>query len=498
MGDALRGLRPGESVTAPVRFDERPEAVRATIDESDPDELLALIVGLRAELKWEPQAHQLAPVGEWWTWVFQGGRGTGKSDAGAYWLDEHMEGPACDRRWPGGHKAIVLGPTHGDAVASCVKGVSGLKAHNPEVEFVGRKDGSFVIWPNGAEAVVLGMHTENDAERLRAQSANVCAWWVDEAAIGRHLGTAVDNLAFGARGGVRPHGIMTTTPKSTPAFKRLLKMPGVVRTTASSYDNRFLPEAYRELISHYEGTRLGRQEIYGELVDDYEGALWLRELIDEHRITDKAILDLPPLEQLGTLAIVRSGVGIDPSTWIPEIGAPAQDDEPYESGAGVETGIVVAGIDRRNPPHVYVFDDLSGRMAATKWAARAAGAYHEWNAAWVVPETNAGGDLVLATIHLTDPRVTIYRAKGSTKPGVRAAVGKRARAEPVAALWDQGRGHMVGEFPALESTLCGWDPTEPWSPDRLDALVWAVTALEPWKRRRPPGAGTATGGFVRA
>lgn len=430
---------------------------------------------------WELQPHQQPPLGDWWTWVFQGGRGTGKTHTGSVWFDAHMNGPPCDRRWPGGHKGVIMAPTHGDGVGSCVRGVSGLRAYNRRIQFVGRKDGSFVVWPNGAEAVVLGMHTENDAERLRAQSANVCTWWIEEAAIARHLTVAVDNLTFGARGSLRPHGIATTTPKPTPAFKAFLKKPGVVVTHASSLDNKYLPSAYRAIIAQYEGTRLGRQEIGGELVDDYEGALWTRESIEEHRIRSYPS-DFK--ERLDHLGIVRVGVGIDPSTWIPEVGAPEEEDG-YLGGAGVETGLVVVGLDRRRD--LYVFDDLSARMAAVKWARRAASAYHAWHAAWVVPETNAGGDMVLATIHLTDPSVVIYREPDSKRPGVRARIGKRARAEPVAAVWDQGRGHMVGEFPALEATLCGWDPTEPWSPDRLDALVWAATALEPWRRPRKAG-----------
>lgn len=427
---------------------------------------------------------------------------THNTDEGADWLNEHMEGPPCDPRWPGGHKALLLGPTHADVVASCVKGVSGLRAHNPRAQVVNRKDGTFVVWPNRAEAVCLGMHTEYDADRIRAQGANICTWWIDEAAVARHLDTAVNNLALGARGGVRPHGIVTTTPKPTPAYKRLLRMRGVEVTKASSHQNRHLPQFYRRIIAQWEGTRLGRQEIEGELLEDYEGALWQRDLIDADRITEDRVpgIDaMSALERVQALAVVRVGVGIDPSTWIPELGSPdvvSEDD--YDVGHGIETGLVVAGIDGKRPqPEVYVFDDLSGRMAAARWAERACRAYHDWRANWVVPETNAGGDSVLATIQLTDSRVTVYREPDSKKPGVRASLGKRARAEPVAALYEQHRAHHVGEFPALEAQLCGWDPTESWSPDRLDALVWAITALKPWKVRRAAGGGGARGQFHR-
>jgi phage terminase large subunit-like protein len=407
-----------------------------------------------------------------------------------------MNGPACDPRWPGGHKGVLVGPTHGDCVAAQVKGATGLMAHNKEIRLINRKDGTFVHWPNGSEAVVLGMHSEKDADRLRANAANACCWWIDEAAIGNHLKTAIDNLRFGARlPAGRPHGIATTTPKPTAQYREFTRMPGVVVTKASSYSNRYLTDEHKEIIAIYEGTRLGAQEIHGDLIDAYEGALWSLDTLNDDRVKDPAILALSPEEKLAALGIVKVGVGIDPSTWIPEIGAPPEDDD-YASGAGVETGIVTVGIDRRNPPHVYVFADSSGRVAAVEWARRATNDYHTWRAAWIVPETNAGGDMVLATIHLTDSTVAIYREPDSKKPGVRAAVGKRARAEPVALLSDQHRFHMVGTFVELESTLTGWDPTLAWSPDRLDALVWPVTALRPWRKRGTSGAGGR--GLVRA
>jgi phage terminase large subunit-like protein len=228
------------------------------------------------------------------------------------------------------------------------------------------------------------------------------------------------------------------------------------------------------------------QEIRGRMMEEYAGALWNREQLDEDRIRDPAVLSQPPAERLAALNIVRVAVGIDPSTWIPPIGG---GDEATEGGKGTETGVVTAGIDRRSPPHIYVLEDSSGRLSAEEWASRAARDYHTWRAAWVVPETNIGGPMTLATLALTDPSVTVYRKPGSKKPGVHAALGKRARAEPVALLSDQGRFHIVGSFPALESTLVTWDPTEVWSPDRLDAMVWAAYALQPWRKRGSSGVG---------
>ena len=382
-------------------------------------------------------------------------------------------GPACSRRVPGGHKALIAGPTFGDAITTCWQHPAGLSAHNPEVRLVNRKEATVVVWPNGAEAQFVGLHTEHDAELLRARAANCCCFWIDEAALARHLRLAVDLIQQRARLGDKPHGIVTSTPRPSPGWKYLVGLPEVVVTRGSSYDNAFLSETHKRRLGRFVGTRLERQEIYGELVDDYEGALWKRELIDRHRITGSAG---SPQERIAALGIVRVAVGIDPSTWIPEL-VPTGDEAGV--GQGIETGIVVVGIDAQNPPHEYVLEDLSGRYEAIEWARRACDAYHAWGAAFVVPETNAGGDMVLATIRLTDPNVTVYRAPGANRPGVRASVGKRARAEPVAMLSDQGRWHHVGEFPALEAAMCGWDPTEPWSPDRIDAAVWSAVALNP-------------------
>ena len=468
----------------------------ALIDETeDPAVLEAIAVALRAEYPWEPQWFQKPPPGDWWAWVMSAGTGCGKTDAGAWWLDVHMTGPPCDARIPGGHKALIAGPTFSDALTTCWQAPAGITTHNAAVRLVGRKDGTHAIWPNGAEALFAGLHDDRDVGLLRSRAANCCTFWVDEAAQTNHLAFAVDLLQQRVRSSKRPHGMITSTPKPTAGWKYLIGLPDVVVTHASSFDNVFLSETHIHRLERFRGTRLERQEIYGELVDDYEGALFSRETLAADRITVGDVLDLEPADRLGALGVIRTATGLDPSTWIPEVGEPADGDEMYTGGAGVETGIVTVGIDRRSPPHVYVLADVSGHLAATEWARRAAHQHHTWGGP-IVPETNAGGDTVLATIRLTDSSVPVYRAPGSAKPGVRASTGKRARAEPVGALSEQHRLHMVGVFPALESTLCGWDPTENWSPDRLDALVWAVTALQPWKRRSLARGSTAAGRII--
>lgn len=457
--------------------DELRAAIAEAREQGDLVRLRTLVEGLEASLRWAPQDYQRPPEGDWSIWVARWGRGAGKSDTGAWWMDQHMTGPPCDARVPGGHRGLIVGPTFDSAVAACVQEPSGVKAHNPGVTFGTRAGGSTVRWPNGAEAVVLGAHTRQDSERLRGLAGNRCCYWLDEAAVMTHLTVALDNVVLGARLGPRARGIVTSTPKPVPAYTRLLSLPGVAQTVASTYDNRHLPAAYRAVIGQYEGTRLGRQELYAEVLADFEGALWRREWLDADRLLTYPDVLADRVRELGLTRVV---VGVDPSTWDPDLG-----DDPGTVGEGVETGIVVAGIDASPKPEVFVLADESMRGSGEAWGRRTAATYHAWGANSVVPEVNLGG-LVLTTLRLVDSTVSLHRR--GDRVGVRAAQGKRARAEPVATLYEQHRVHHVGVFPELEAQLCAWDPRESWSPDRLDALVWAVTALEPWV----PRGGTAT------
>lgn len=454
--------------------DRDPEEIRAAISEArdtgDRKALATLTEGLRAVLAWKPLPHQQVADGDWFLDLLCGGRGVGKTDRNSYWLDQHMSGPPCDRRVPGGHRASIIAPTLADAVAAAVDGPSGIRAHNPGVEKSNRKEGTFCTWPNGAEARLFGAHTLDDADRLRA-GGNVCAFALEEVAMMRHLRTAYDNLRLGARLGPHPQGVGATTPKSRPDLVAIMGDQSTRVVQATTFDNPHLPASVvSELRRLYEGTRLGRQELYGELLADFEGALWRRDVIVEHRVDHPGGTGVDVVRALG---LVKVYVGIDPSTWDPELGA-----DPGTVGEGLETGIVVAGIDAQDPPHVFVLEDASLRAQAEAWARRAVGEYRAWGANAVVPEVNLGG-MVLSTIRLVAPDVSIFR--DGTRVGVRAAHAKRARAEPVAALYEQGRCHHVGEFPELESQMVGWDPREAWSPDRIDALVWAVYACAPWR-----------------
>jgi phage terminase large subunit-like protein len=236
---------------------------------------------------------------------------------------------------------------------------------------------------------------------------------------------------------------VTTTPRPTKIVRDLLADPSTAITRGRTYDNRAnLAAAFFDaILRQYEGTRLGRQEIAGEVLDDAPGALWRRDAIDATRV-----VKAPDLR--------RVVVAIDPAV--------------TSSDASDETGIVVAGVDARGDG--YVLDDLTGRYKPHEWAAVAVNAYRRHNADRIVAEVNNGGEMVEHTVRTVD-RSVAYKS-------VHASRGKAIRAEPVAALYEQGRVHHVGSLASLEDQLCGWDPgADARSPDRLDALVWALTEL---------------------
>ncbi len=255
-----------------------------------------------------------------------------------------------------------------------------------------------------------------------------------------------------------------------------LRAPGRDPCAADDGDDAGLDILERE--ARYGTSRLGRQELYAELLADYEGALWQRRHIDDYRI---APTELPPL--------VRIAVGVDPSTWGPEAGL-----EHESTGQGIETGIVVAGVDKDN--EVYVLEDVSCRASPAEWSSAAVKAYRRHRASAIVPEKNVG-PWVVSTIQSAAEggEPVVYARDHGGRPGVSARTGKRARAEPVAAYYELGKVHHVGRFPELEDSLCSWDPRESWSPDRLDALVWAVTWLEPWAVH---GGGISTSALLGA
>ncbi|WP_354596835.1 terminase family protein [Streptomyces sp. JL1001] len=412
---------------------------------------------LRAKLwqkrwdRWTPYPWQIPPdeVETHGMWLQLGGRGTGKTDGCARYMVAHVNGPPCDDRVPGGHRMSIIAPTQGDAVESAVNGPSGLKAHDPRVVLRTTAGGTHVRWPSGAEAKLFGAHTPDDVERLRS-GGNRCLVWLEEAAAMRRLGPALTHSAMGLRVGPNPHYIASTTPKPRKEIRDLIARDDVITTKGRTRDAIHLPEMMRtKLVAQYAGTRLERQELDGELIDDIEGALWSWRGLDATRVGAA-----PPM--------TRIVVAIDPAA--------------KGGGESDEMGIIVAGLGQAYIPdrngfsrrHGYVLDDLSGRMSPEECMRKAAQAYHAWKADLVVAEVNNGGDWIGLAMRQTDPTVN-YDTVTATR-------GKATRAEPVAAIFDQLAAHVATSFPQLEEQLTTWVPGDD-SPDRLDAMVWALTKL---------------------
>ncbi len=392
--------------------------------------------------------HQRPPHDDWKYWLLLGGRFAGKTQAGAYDLNRHMLGPPCDPRIPGGHRAAIIAPTHDDAADSCMNGPSGLLTLNPDVRLVTRKGGTVALWPNGAVARLFGAFTPEDAERLRA-GGNRCRVWAEEFAAWRQMVDCWTHMKFGLRIGPDPRVVITTTPKPRSLLRQVVADERTVVTHGRSADNPFIAQQVREeLYETYGGTYLGRQELDGLLIAEAQGALWKLAWIDEHRT---AVTERPDL--------ARVVVGVDPSG--------------SDSDGADEQGIVVAarGVDS----HLYVLADRSCKLTPEGWGRRAVEAYREHAADLIVVERNYGGQMAEATVKQA------AAAMGETVrvKMVNATRGKVIRAEPISALYEQGKAHhpVDGSLDVLEQQMVEWEPESGWSPDRVDALVWAATEL---------------------
>ena len=401
---------------------------------NDTDFTAALLAELEDGWHAVARPSQLPPAGDWAIWLMLGGRGAGKSRALSEWiLAQIVEG----RR----HIAL-LAPTAADVRAVMVEGPSGILAVAPEWNRPTFNPSlRRLTWSNGAVATLF---SADEPERLRGPQHDAAA--VDELCAFRKP-EAWDQLMFGLRLGDKPRCAIATTPKPTKILKALLAREGqdLVVSRSSSYENRanLAPSFFEQITKRYEGTRLGRQELLAELLDDTPGALWTRDRIEELR------RDAAPSFQ-------RIAVAIDPAG----------------SAEGDETGILAAGIDEAG--NAWVLADESGQYQPTDWAQRAIDLYRRLHADRVVAETNFGGGMVEATLRAVDPNVS-FRA-------VTASRGKVARAEPVSALYEQGRVHHLGTFPELEDQQCSFTSNfdrgrAGFSPGRVDALVWALTDL---------------------
>ena len=390
--------------------------------------------------------HQLAPEGDWRTWVIMGGRGAGKTRAGAEWVRAQVEGSgpldhgACRR-------IALVGETVDQVREVMVFGESGLLAcsppdRRPEWQ-AGRKR---LIWPNGAVAQVFSAH---DPEGLRGPQFDGA--WVDELAKWKRARDTWDMLQFGMRLGENPRVCVTTTPRNVGILKEIMANASTVVTSAPTEANaaNLATGFLDEVKARYAGTRLGRQELEGVLLEDEEGALWTAAALEAGRVDGAPELD-------------RVVVAVDP----PVTGHAGSD----------ECGIVVVGASTQGPVQdwrAYVLADASVSAASpATWAKAAIRAMEQYGAEKLVAEVNQGGDLVEAVIRQVDPMVPLKK--------VHASKGKAARAEPVAALYEQGRVHHLRGLGDLEDQMCamttqGFEGKG--SPDRVDALVWALHEL---------------------
>ena len=381
----------------------------------------------------QARPEQLPPKNDWSVWLYLAGRGAGKTRTAAEWLAyEAITRP--NTRW------AVVAPTWKDARDTCVEGESGLLNILRRYKMLKDYNRSLgeIILTNGSR---IKSFSADEPDRFRGPQHHGA--WCDELAAYRYM-DAWDQLQFGLRLGDHPRVIVTTTPRPIKLIKQLLARNdnSVAVTRGSTFDNaKNLAASALEMFKlRYEGTRLGRQELYGEVVDDVEGALWTRDMIEVARVQE-----MPNL--------IRIVVAIDPAV---------------TSGEDAdETGIVVAG--QTADGHYYVLEDLTLRTSPEKWARVAVEAYHRWKADRVIGETNNGGDMIELLLRQVDP-VVPYKKVTATR-------GKLVRAEPIAALYEQGRAHHVGMFIELEEQMCNWTPDSGSSPDRMDAMVWAMHEL---------------------
>lgn len=391
---------------------------------------------------WREIAHDAQIPDEslpWTTWLFLGGRGAGKTRAGAEWIRARAEARPGDGR-PVARAVALVAETYADAREIMIEGPSGLRAiasegRRPVYEASRRR----LVWED--TGAVAWCFSAEDPDGLRGRQFD--AAWSDELCKWRHGEETWSNLQLALRLGARPRQAVTTTPRPTALIKRLAGKDGgatlLTRGASALNADNLAPTFFAEIAAQYEGTRLGRQELEGEIVEDVEGALWTWRLVEASRVAAAPEMD-------------RVVVAVDP---------PA-------SATGDACGVVVAG---RAGEAAFVLADWSIEGASPAvWARRAASAYAEFGADRLVVEANQGGDMARAVLAQVDPGLAI-------RP-VFASRGKRARAEPVAALYERGRVRHVGAFPALEDEMtrftgaaCGK------SPDRLDALVWALTDL---------------------
>ncbi len=387
----------------------------------------------RRKFHWMSQARkeQLPPSGNWHTWLILAGRGFGKTRTGSETLRQWVQ--------EGQYRHIALiSSSMEEARAVMVEGQSGLLAVHPPRErpkfIAGKRQ---VYWSNGAVATLYGGERP---ERLRGPQFDVV--WIDELAKFRQPDLLWHQVQLCLRLGQNPRCLITTTPKPLKFLQNLCEDPGVHVTRGTTFDNHenLAPSFLAQIQRQFSGTRLGAQELYAQILTERPGALWNR---------DRVIYRPCPKESFERIVIA-----IDPAVT-------------HHEGSD-ETGIVVVGL--TSLKEVYVLEDLSGRFSPHEWGQRVVEAYKKYKADRVVAETNKGGDLVERVLRTIDGTVSFKE--------VRATRGKYTRAEPIAALYEQGRVFHAQPMPELEDQMCDYVPGHTSkSPDRMDALVWGITEL---------------------
>lgn len=376
---------------------------------------------------------QQEPAGDWLFWWVNAGRGFGKTRTGAEFIRNNV-------LFGNYGKVALVGKNASDVRELMIEGPAGIITISaPNEKPVYSPSRKRLEWPNGA---IGSVYYGSEPDSLRGPEHDIA--WADELASWAYPDETFDNLEMGLRvnkGGRRPKGIITTTPRPIKKIKELCRASGIITTNGSTYENAGnLPASFiNRMREMYEGTRIGRQELHAEILDDNPGALWRREWLDRDRV--KAAPELK-----------RIIIAIDP--------------EATNTPNSAETGIIAAG--QGYDGFYYVLEDLSIKDTPARWGAQAVAAYNKYHADRIIGETNNGGEMVKNTIISIQSNVPFT--------AVHASRGKVARAEPVSALYEQGKVKHVGFFRELEDQLCEWVPGDR-SPDRLDALVWAISFL---------------------
>ena len=388
---------------------------------------------------------QLTPCGVWNAWLILAGRGWGKTRTGASDIVLYaLKNPNS--------RCAVIAPTTGDLRRVCFEGVSGVISIIPTECY---KENSFKSYNKSTSEIelfngskIIGF-SASEPDRLRGSQYHRA--WCDELASWRYP-EAYDQLIFGLRLGKKPQVVITTTPRPTQIITKLFerKNKDVFVTQGSTFENEdnLAESALEQFKERYEGTRLGRQELYAEILEDIEGALWTHFQLDKCRIKPEKT----PEQRRIVIAVdpaVTSNINSD------------------------ETGIIIAGIDENDK--YFILDDKSGKFSPDRWARLVIEEYYRYNANLIVAETNNGGDLVERLLRTVDKNVP-YKSVTATK-------GKMLRAEPISALYEQNKVFHTKLFPELEEQMCSFTGDKAKSPDRLDALVWALTELSSSSKR---------------